>query len=251
MRPKPPPESPPHPPLPEFYREAEERPGFVRSLFDETAPHYDWIIGAMALGTGNSYRARALRKADLAPGMRLLDVAIGTGPVAREAVKIVGDAGLVIGVDVSLGMLEQMRRKVGVPAVQALGEDLPFAEATFDFLSMGYALRHVTDLEVTMREYLRVLKTGGRVLILELTRPANPVALRLLGIYLGRIVPAMAWLGSGSRRPRELMRYFWETITHCLPPDAILDAMRRAGFDQVERRTELGIFSEYTGTRPR
>ncbi len=95
----------PHPPLKKYYGGERERRGFVTALFDRTAPHYDWINRVMSLGSGVRYRRDALRRAGLAPGQRLLDVAIGTGLVARAARDILGDGGHVTGVDLSMGML--------------------------------------------------------------------------------------------------------------------------------------------------
>jgi demethylmenaquinone methyltransferase/2-methoxy-6-polyprenyl-1,4-benzoquinol methylase len=123
-------------------------------------------------GSGALYRRQALQRLGVRPGMSFLDVATGTGLVAREAASLAGGSG-VIGLDPSRGMLEQARRTVTAPLVQARGEALPFGDARFDALSMGYALRHVSDLHAAFREYHRVLRPRGRVLILEISRPAS------------------------------------------------------------------------------
>ena len=133
--------------------------------------------------------------------------------------------------------------------VRGIAEALPFPEGRFDFLSMGYALRHVADLRETFREYRRVLAPGGRLLILEITPPRSRVPFFLLELFLGRIVPLMAGLGRGGRTSRDLMRYYWETIESCVAPSVIVAALNEAGFAQVERRVEMAIFSEYVAVR--
>lgn len=239
----------PHPTLHRYYDDESSRRRFVSWLFDETAHQYDWIIRVMSFGSGTWYRGDALRRAGLAPGMRLLDVACGTGPVTLAAAKIVGGAGAVCGLDPSRGMLAQTRTgQPGVPLLQGTAEALPFADGAFDFLSMGYALRHVADLAGTFREYRRVLRPGGRVLVLEMTPPRSRAGKALLKLYLGRIVPQVARLGTGDEDARVLMRYFWDTIENCVPPPVILDALRAAGFANVERGVVFGVFSEYRAT---
>lgn len=179
--------------------------------------------------------------------MRVLDVAAGTGLVSREAARIVGDPRLVLGVDPSPGMLAQAARLVpGVRLSIGAAEALPVADASTDFLSMGYALRHVSDVSVTFREYVRVLKPGARVCVLEITRPDGAFKLAALRTYMRCIVPALTRVTGRGRQSARLWSYYWDTIEHCLNPGQIMDAMRAAGFCDVRRRVELGIFSEYT-----
>ena len=165
------PPTPPHPVLDKYYPSDADRQSFVGALFDGAARYYNRIGWMLDLGSGPWYRRRTLRRAGLRPGMRLLDVATGTGLVARGAVDILGEPGQVVGVDPSRGMLREARKALAGPLVQGRAEALPFRDDLFDMLSMGFALRHVPDLEVTFREYLRVLKPGGRLLLLEVSRP--------------------------------------------------------------------------------
>jgi demethylmenaquinone methyltransferase/2-methoxy-6-polyprenyl-1,4-benzoquinol methylase len=242
--------SPPHSILPRYYRRMEERRDFVDRLFDGTAKDYDWITRCLSFGSGAWYRRQALLRAGLAPGMRVLDVATGTGQVAAAIRKVVGPRGSVVGLDRSGRMLAVARRNLDLTAVRASAEALPFAGSLFDFLSMGYALRHVADLAPTFAEYRRILVPGGRLLILELTPPEDGWRRRLLKAWLDRFVPLIARLGARSSETATLMEYFWDTIDRCVPPASILDALRGAGLTGVERHVVLGIFSEYRAVRP-
>jgi demethylmenaquinone methyltransferase / 2-methoxy-6-polyprenyl-1,4-benzoquinol methylase len=214
-------------------------------MFDATAPRYDRITGAMSFGSGVHYRRRALRKIGLSSGMSLLDVGCGTGVIAREAARLVGSHGFVVGLDPSLGMLRQARANEVQVAVQGLGESLPFSTQTFDALSMGYALRHVADLGVAFAEFRRVLKPGGVALLLEVTLPESTLGRALLKMYLKSIVPSLARTLGRSRDDELLMSYYWDTIEQCVPPETILDRLRAASFTRVQREVELGIFSMY------
>jgi len=176
-------------------------------------------------------------------------VAIGTGLVAREAARLAGER-RVIGLDPSLGMLLEARRQLGVAGVLGLGEQLPIREGAFDFLSMGYALRHLADLKSAFKEFFRVLKPGGTVCVLELTRPTNRVGAGLIRFYLRRIVPILTRLRTRNAEAELLMRYFWDTIERCVPPALILEALEAAGFTEVTRVLSIGLFSEYTGRKP-
>lgn len=237
---------PPHPPLEKYYGEPAQREKFVREIFDETAEWYDSIIGMLSFGSGNLYRRMALERAGLKPGMRLLDLATGTGVVARAASALTDH---IVTADASIGMLRAGRGKTGLPAVQAKGEQLPFRDHGFDMLSIGYALRHFADLQAVFSEFHRVVSPGAKVLILEITRPQSRLALAAVRFHLNRVVPLFARLRSGNRDAQKLMHYFWDTIDACVPPATILGALREAGFENVERHVELGVFSEYTGVK--
>jgi demethylmenaquinone methyltransferase/2-methoxy-6-polyprenyl-1,4-benzoquinol methylase len=205
----------------------------------------------MSFGTGEQYRKQALRDAGLVSGMRLLDVATGTGLVLRAAVEICGDSGLALGLDPSRGMLRECGKGCAAPLLQGRGEQLPFADASFDMVSMGYALRHVPDLRALFAEYRRVLKPGGRVLVLEITQPRSSVARWLNRCYLRTIVPAVTRIGTRAVAASRMMDYFWETIESCVPPDVILDALRETGFPNAARKVTGGVLSEFFGEKPR
>ena len=230
--------------LPQYWQDEPSRRKYVDRLFDDTAGEYDFVERLLGFGRGPGYRRDALLRAGLAPGMKVLDVATGTGLVAREALAIVGPQGSVTGLDPSAGMLEQART-LDFPMVRGLGERLPFRDASFDFVSMGYALRHVADLRGLFGEMKRVLRPGGTACVLELTRPPNPTAAASLRVYMTRIVPAIARV-AGRPGAGELMRFYWDTIDACVQPHAVLAAMRTAGFERPQRATTMRMFSDYT-----
>jgi len=239
---------PPHPVLGEYYGDASQRERFVRNIFDETAEWYDDIIGMLSFGSGNRYRRMALERAGLVPGTRLLDLATGTGVVARAAADVTAK---ITASDASIGMLLAGRRKHHLSLVQNVGERLPFRDASFDLLTVGFALRHFADLRVLFAELHRVLRPNGRVLILEITPPRSRVGNAMLRFHLGTIVPLLARFRSRSAEAQKLMHYYWDTIRSCVPPETILDALRGAGFVDAKRHVELGTFSEYTAVKGR
>lgn len=220
----------PHPPLRAYYEKPEERQAFLNDLFNKTAGQYRYIDRAAGLGSGRWYRKKALELAGLKPGMRVLDVACGPGLMGQGAVQLVGQAGFVIGLDPSVGMLREARREGCRRVVQGVGERLPFRDQTFDFLSMGYALRHLSDLREAFAEYWRVLKPGGIVLLLDIARPRSAVLSRLLQWYLKEVLGTVLAARSGDENLKRLMAYWWETIEQCVPPAIIVQTLEESGF---------------------
>jgi demethylmenaquinone methyltransferase/2-methoxy-6-polyprenyl-1,4-benzoquinol methylase len=196
------------------------------------------------------YRRQALQRAGLRKGMRLLDVATGTGLVARGGVEVVGDPRRVIGIDPNNGMLREARTALASPLVRGRAEILPFRSDTFDMLSMGFALRHVEDLEIAFSEYRRVLKPGGRVLLLEVSRPRSRVMRWVIRNHFQRILPWLTRVTTRSEPAELLMKFYWDTIDRCVPPETILDVLRRNGFVDVKRRVYCGFMSEYVAAKP-
>jgi demethylmenaquinone methyltransferase / 2-methoxy-6-polyprenyl-1,4-benzoquinol methylase len=239
----------PHPVLPNYYARAEDRSGFVRQIFDRTAGDYDSVERLVGFGRGSRYRREALARAGIQPGMRVLDVATGTGLVAREALSLVGRAGVVIGLDPSEPMMRTGLGTTNLPLIQGSAERLPLADAQFDFVSLGFALRHVSDLHSVFREFYRVLRPGGIACVLEVTLPRTAWAQRLLKFYLGGIVPVLSRTLARHDDTPVLLRYFWDTIEACAPPAQVLEALGRAGFTAVRRHVEVHVFSEYTAQR--
>lgn len=239
----------PHPTLTEHYSSPEEKPKFVDNLFDKGAPHYDAVVDWGFLRSGSGYRRWVQQRHGLKPGHRVLDVACGTGLVAVQAAKILGGAENITCLDPSEGMLAVARKKLNATFVQGRAESMPFPDDSFDFLTMGYALRHVSDLVTTFREYRRVLKPGGKLLILEVTKPAGTLSGFFFRVYFGRIYPFLSGLFTRSRDAKAMMRYYWETMDACVPPEQVLEALRAAGLTEVKRNTALGLFSEYTAVK--
>jgi demethylmenaquinone methyltransferase/2-methoxy-6-polyprenyl-1,4-benzoquinol methylase len=239
----------PHPVLKKYYENESDRRPFVNALFDNAAEHYDFVCGLGSLGSGRYYRRWVLLQSGLRVGMNFLDVATGTGMIAQGASRILRRPGAVVGLDPSVGMLREARKIVAVPLVQGTVEELPFANDHFDFLCMGYALRHVADLGVAFRECRRVLKPGGRVLILEITLPRSPLGRRFFRVYFESVLPRITRLSTGSAKAELLMKYYWDTIANCVPPDTILGVLKSSGFADIEHRVRGGLLSEYIGIK--
>lgn len=240
---------PPHPDLQRYYR-AGEKQRFVRQIFDTSAPDYERVEKLMSLGTGSWYRRRALRRHGLPCGERVLDVAVGTGLVAREILRLAQDGVFLVGLDPSVGMLLQAKKRGLLSGVAGLGETMPFPDSTFDCLTMGYALRHLPDLPSAFREFHRVLRPSGRLLILEITPPRRGLGKAVLKAYIRTLTATAALLVTRHRTTAELWRYFWDTMEACVPPEKVMTALSEAGFAQVSRFLELGIFSEYSAVKP-
>lgn len=234
--------------LPQYWSDEASRRRYLDTLFDGTADDYDFVERLLGFGSGPWHRRQALRRAGLRPGMHVLDIATGTGLVAREALAAVGPGGSVIGLDPSAGMLAQAGH-LDIPLIRALGERLPCRDASFDFVSMGFALRHVADLEGLFREMKRVLKPGGRACILELTYPSNRMVAAPLRMFMTGVVPAVASIWRRHAHAKALMQFYWDTIEVCVPPEAVMGALERAGFARTRRVVSLGMFSDYTGRK--
>jgi demethylmenaquinone methyltransferase / 2-methoxy-6-polyprenyl-1,4-benzoquinol methylase len=235
----------PHIPLTDYYNTEQERQAYLRRIFDETAVDYDRIETMLALGSGSRYRRLALIRGGLKTGMKVLDVGVGTGLVAAQACVLTGDATLVTGVDPSPGMLAASKLPRAMSLVEGRAESLPFPDNHFDFLSMGYALRHISDLHVAFAEFKRVLKPGGRLCLLEITQAQNNFGKWLLKRYMRTIIPILTRIVSRQKDTATIWRYYWDSIEACVPPEQILAALTTAGLSQVNRHLEIGVFSEY------
>lgn len=240
----------PHPPLTEYYEREEDRRAWVGEQFDKTASDYDRMERILGLGTGSIYRRKTLERAGLKPGMQMLDVGMGTGLVTKQAIRILGDTSSVTGVDPSAGMIRNAKLPAGVTVVEGRAESIPLPNERYDFLSMGYSLRHVSDLSDAFAEFHRVLKPGGKVCILEITHPEGRIATALLKGYCKYAVPSLAKLIAKNKDTAQLWRYYWDTIEACAAPEKVLHTLQSVGFVNVQRSVDLGIFSTYLADKP-
>jgi demethylmenaquinone methyltransferase/2-methoxy-6-polyprenyl-1,4-benzoquinol methylase len=246
----PPSQHQPHPPLSPHYESLDEKQRFLRDVFDKSAPFYEGIAGWGFFGTGGWYRRWALRRAGLKPGMKVLDVATGTGPTARAIADVTKAPADLVCVEPSRGMLLESRKLLPEAVyLQAGADDLPLADATFDFLTMGFALRHVNSLDGTFREYHRVLKPGGKVLVLDVTKPENAFGIAMWKFYFRDVMPRVTRLFTRSKDASYLMSYYWDTMEQMIPPAEVIASMEGAGFKNVSRTLMLGCFSEYEGNK--
>jgi len=231
-----------------FAGEAERRAA-TQAMFDQAASGYDQAERITALGSGAWYRRDVLRRNGLRAGMTMLDVAAGTGLVAVEGQRLIGPSGRLLALDPSPGMLAELRKKLDVETIEAYAEAIPLPENHVDFVSMGYALRHVGDLDLAFSEYLRVLRPGGRVCIMEISRPASRLGQLALRGYIGGIVPFLARLTRSQADVKLLWEYYGDTIDLAIEPERILNAMRQAGFVEVKCSVTFGVFREYLGRK--
>jgi len=235
----------PHVPLTDYYQAEQDRHAYLRRIFDNTAADYDLIEAIFAWGSGSRYRRRALIRGGLKTGMKVLDVGVGTGLVAAQACILTGDASLVTGVDPSPGMMAASRLPLAMMLVEGRAECLPFPDNHFDFLSMGYALRHISDLSAAFAEFKRVLKPGGRLCIFEITQAQNRFGRWLLKTYMRRVIPLLTRIVSKQKSTETIWRYHWDSVEACVAPEQVMATLSAAGLTQVNRHLELGVFSEY------
>ena len=212
--------------------------GFIRRLFDEIASGYDLFNRVASLGLDRRWRRRAVDSLSLRPGMRMLDLASGTGDLAAECARRLVPLGTVVAADLSAAMLAAgSRRLARIPAafwhvrgVVGRAEALPFADASFDAITMGFALRNVADLEATFAELHRVVRPGGRLALLEFGRPSNPFLRLGHWLWLSFAVPAIGILTTRKLRP---FLYLRRSILSFLEPGQVLERLRKAGFREV------------------
>lgn len=233
-----------------YYASPERRPGAARALFNRFAGHYNLVNQIFSLGSGAWYRRTCLRRAGVGPGMVVVDVAAGTGLLAREAQALMQGRGTLIGVDLSEAMLAQARKSLRIPLVQATAEALPLADGIADFVTMGYALRHLSDIDQALHEAWRLLRPGGQLVLLEISAPSHPMVRRAAGAFVGIILPMILAFVARSRQAKMLMRHHWLTIAAYAPPEAVLHTMRQAGFQAAICTSEFDFFRFYSGHKP-
>ena len=213
----------------------------VRDMFDRIAPRYDLVNRVMTFRLDVGWRRRTVRSLGLNGGSVVADVACGTGDLCRD----LGRAGVrAVGVDLSWGMLRHAR--TAAPLVQGDGLALPVGSGRLDGLTCGFALRNVADLSAFLDECGRALRPGGRLALLEVAEPPNPLFRLGHRLYFGRVVP---WVG-GRLSDADAYRYLPRSVAYLPPIDQLLADIERAGFRRVERRLlSLGAAQLITATR--
>ena len=218
-------------------------PDAVRTMFDRIAPVYDVMNRAMTAGLDRRWRAETAR-AVVSPGDRVLDACCGTGDLAIAGLRLVGSTGAVIGVDFSERMLERARSKSSqVEWVQGDALALPFADGSFDAATVGFGVRNLEDLEAGLRELRRVLRPGGRVGILEITRPRGLLR-PFYKLWFDGLVPLAGKLLPGG----SAYTYLPASVRRFPGAKELAELMQTAGFDQVHYRLfGGGIVALHTG----
>jgi demethylmenaquinone methyltransferase/2-methoxy-6-polyprenyl-1,4-benzoquinol methylase len=228
-----------------------EKASRVRSVFDRVAPSYDLMNDLMSLGLHRVWKAIAVAIARPRPGERILDLAAGSGDLAAALARRVRPSGEVWLTDLNRRMLERGRDRLLdagalAPAVQCDAERLPFPQAYFDCVTVGFGLRNMTRKEHALAEMARVLKPGGRLVVLEFSKVWAPLA-PAYDLYSFRVLP---WLGERVAGDAGAYRYLAESI-RVHPDQAALKAMiETAGFGQVEFfNLAAGAVAVHRGTR--
>jgi demethylmenaquinone methyltransferase/2-methoxy-6-polyprenyl-1,4-benzoquinol methylase len=223
----------------------------VRGVFDSVASRYDIMNDLMSLGLHRAWKAYAVAVAAVRDGDRVLDIAGGTGDLARAFARQVGERGLVVLTDINQAMLERGRDRLLdegrlVPTTLADAEALPFAGDSFDLVSVAFGLRNMTHKECALAEMRRVLRPGGRLLVLEFSKVAAPLA-KVYDWYSFNILPQIGRLVTGDA---ESYRYLAESIRVHPDQQALKALMKDAGFGHVDvHNLAAGVVALHVGIK--
>jgi len=228
----------------------------VRAMFDRIARVYDRMNSVMTAGMHHRWRTRAADLAQLAPGARALDVACGTGDLALELARRVGPGGEVVACDFSEKMLELAREKAGAPVAQGAAQrapievewanalELPYADDEFAAATVGFGARNFADLERGLSEMARVVRPGGRVVILEITTPTRPPLSSFYRVWFDRIVPALGRLAGDA----DAYTYLPSSVRRFPGPRDLAATMARCGLRDIRYvLTAGGIIAIHVG----
>jgi demethylmenaquinone methyltransferase/2-methoxy-6-polyprenyl-1,4-benzoquinol methylase len=220
-------------------------------VFDSVAERYDLMNDLMSLGLHRAWKAFAIRVARPRPGERILDIAAGSGDLARALAKRVAPGGEVWISDINHRMLERGRNRlldagIMAPAVQCDGEKLPFAEASFDCVTVAFGLRNMTRKDAALAEMRRVLKPGGRLVVLEFSRVWKPLE-PAYDLYSFKVLP---WLGERVAGDADAYRYLAESIRMHPDQQTLAAMMGSAGLERVEVfNLAAGVVAVHRGYR--
>lgn len=228
-------------------------PERVVAIFDQIASHYDAMNTVMTAGIDGVWRRNALDAAQLGPGMRVLDVATGTGKLALRAASLVGPDGEVVGLDASGEMLAKARRAglrgggARLTWVQADALSLPFADSSFDVVTIGFGLRNLPDVAAGLRELARVTAPTGRLVVLEIAEPSGGPGAILFRTWFQRVIPRLGMLLGSA----DAYAYLPDSVGRYPPPMRIAELMAEAGLTDVRWRwlvTRMATL--HVGVRP-
>jgi demethylmenaquinone methyltransferase/2-methoxy-6-polyprenyl-1,4-benzoquinol methylase len=231
--------------------EADQFATQVRGMFDRIAGVYDLMNTAMTAGLHHRWRERAADLAELEPGSAALDVCCGTGDLALELTGRVAPGGEVVGCDFSEPMLDLARAKAVERGAEVQFEwadalELPYEDARFDAVTVGFGVRNLSDLDLGFAEMSRVLRPGGRLVILEITQPRRPPLSTFFSVWFDRIVPRLGSVAGD----RDAYTYLPQSVKRFPPPEGLAERMDAAGLERI-RWTVLagGIIAIHSGTR--
>jgi demethylmenaquinone methyltransferase / 2-methoxy-6-polyprenyl-1,4-benzoquinol methylase len=232
---------------------ATEKAGLVRGVFDSVAGRYDLMNDLMSGGLHRLWKRYTIAEAAVRPGQTVLDLAGGTGDLAMVFAGQVGDEGRVVLADINRAMLEQGRRRLvdagvggNLSIVQVDAEKLPFADESFDRITIAFGLRNVTDKAAALASMVRVLKPGGKVLILEFSRP-HDLLRPAYDLYSFKVLPL---LGRVVADDADSYRYLAESIRVHPDQETLLGMMQEAGFERCRYQNLTGgVVALHTGYR--
>lgn len=228
---------------------AETKGEYVQGMFNRIAPRYDLMNRLMTGGQDLRWRRDVIRRAQLGPNARLLDLGAGTGDLAREALRQHPDC-RALAADFTLGMMRMgQKRPPPLPDWSAAdAQALPFDESQFDAVVSGYLLRNVSDLPLALREQYRVLKPGGWLVSLDTTRPRRNILTPFITFYLRAVIPLLGWLITGQR---DAYTYLPSSTENFLRAEDLAQRLKEAGFVEVGfQRRMFGTMGIHWGRKP-
>jgi demethylmenaquinone methyltransferase / 2-methoxy-6-polyprenyl-1,4-benzoquinol methylase len=234
-------------------RESEEFATQVRGMFDRIAGVYDAMNSAMTAGLHHQWRQRAVDRARVGAGADALDVCCGTGDLALELRRRIGPDGRVVGCDFSEPMLEIARRKSGEQGLPvefgwADALELPYGDASFDAVTIGFGARNLADLGRGLSEMARVLRPGGRLVILEITRPHREPLASFYSLWFDRIVPVIGNLAGDP----DAYSYLPSSVRSFPEPPELAEMMDTAGLGEIRWLLLAGgIIAIHSATKPK